>query len=358
MRKFFIYLTPILICYAVGILSWYIQSDALAEWYPTIIKSPLTPPSIVFTIAWSIIYILMGLSLGTMLVRGDVSMLKLWIFQLLLNFLWSVLFFALRSPLLGFICILTLDVAVFTYIILTIGRRPAAGWLFVPYFLWLLFATYLNGYTYSHYKPTNPAATMNNSTITSQFVLPALAYDTSAFGTALSKESFDYHYGKHFKAYIDNTNRLIAGTPYASMGLEDIVKSSEGTLLNNSAQALNHRIYFEGLTPTPKGIPEELQQRIIDTFGSTENFIQQFTDTATSLFGSGWVWLAEDKDGNLLIISTKDADNPIRHNLNPLMCIDVWEHAYYIDYRNRRADFAKSYINLIDWDKAQARSNF
>ena len=342
----------------MGILSWYIQSDALTEWYPTIIKSPLTPPSIVFTIAWSIIYILMGLSLGTMLVRGDVSMLKLWIFQLLLNFLWSVLFFALRSPLLGFICILTLDVAVFTYIILTIGRRPAAGWLFAPYFLWLLFATYLNGYTYSHYKPTNPAATMNNSTITSQFVLPALAYDTSAFGTALSKESFDYHYGKHFKAYIDNTNRLIAGTPYASMGLEDIVKSSEGALLNNSAQALNHRIYFEGLTPTPKGIPEELQQRIIDTFGSTENFVQQFTDTATSLFGSGWVWLAEDKDGNLLIISTKDADNPIRHNLNPLMCIDVWEHAYYIDYRNRRADFVKSYINLIDWDKAQARSNF
>ncbi|MBR2629776.1 MAG: tryptophan-rich sensory protein [Alistipes sp.] len=357
MRTFLFYLIPVLVCYAVGILGWYVQSDALLEWYPTIIKSPLTPPAFVFPIAWSIIYTLMGISLGSMLVRGDMSMLKLWIFQLLLNFLWSVLFFTLRGPLLGFICILVLDVVVFTYIVQTIGRRPVAGWLFVPYFIWLLFATYLNGYTYSHYNKTVKTTTTMNAT-TTPLTLPALNYETGAFAPVLSKESFDFHYGKHFKSYIDNTNRLIIGTPYADMGLEDIVKDADGALLNNAAQVLNHRIYFEGLTPTPKSIPSELKQRIIKDFGSTEMFLRQFTEAATSLFGSGWVWLTEDKNGKLHIISTKDADNPVRHGFNPLMCIDVWEHAYYIDYRNRRADFTKAYMNLVDWDKAQARSNF
>ena len=148
MRTFLLYFIPVTLCFLVGLLGSYVQGTALVEWYPYIAKSPLTPPAIVFPIAWSIIYLLMGLSLGVMLLRGDVSMLKLWLSQLLVNFLWSVCFFGLRSPLLGLIAILILDILVFVYIISTIVRRPIAAWLFMPYMLWLLFATYLNIYTY------------------------------------------------------------------------------------------------------------------------------------------------------------------------------------------------------------------
>jgi tryptophan-rich sensory protein len=146
MKKFFAYFVPVLLTFAIGALGHYLQGEALQEWYPYLIKSPLTPPSIVFPIAWSVLYLLIGISAGTMLVRGDMGVMRLWLLQLLLNFLWSVCFFALRSPILGFIVILALDVAVFAYIIYAMGRRSAAAWLFVPYMLWLIFATYLNGY--------------------------------------------------------------------------------------------------------------------------------------------------------------------------------------------------------------------
>lgn len=148
MRKFLAYFIPILLTFAVGALGSYLQGEALREWYPYLTKSPLTPPAIVFPIAWSILYLLIGISAGTMLVRGDTSVLRLWLLQLLLNFLWSVCFFALRSPLIGLLVILTLDVSVFAYIVHTANRRPAAAWLFAPYLLWLIFATYLNGYIY------------------------------------------------------------------------------------------------------------------------------------------------------------------------------------------------------------------
>ena len=148
MRKFFAYFIPILLAFAVGALGSYIQGEALREWYPTLVKSPATPPAVVFPIAWSVLYLLIGISAGTMLVRGDMSVLRLWLLQLLLNFLWSVCFFALRSPLMGLLVILTLDVAVFAYIVYAANRRATAAWLFVPYMLWLIFATYLNGYIY------------------------------------------------------------------------------------------------------------------------------------------------------------------------------------------------------------------
>jgi len=353
MKKFLAYFIPILLAFAVGALGSYIQGDALVEWYPYLVKSPATPPAIVFPIAWGILYILIGISAGTMLSKGDMSVLRLWLLQLLLNFLWSVCFFALRSPFMGLLVILALDVTVFAYIVYTTGRRSAAAWLFVPYMLWLIFATYLNGYIYINNK--KPKEKIAMSTTATKFALPALPYAANALAPIMSEETINYHYGKHFKTYIDNTNRLIEGTPYEGMGLEEIVKKSDGAIFNNAAQALNHRIYFDGLTPTPQPIPERLYDRIVRDFGSVDNFNKQFVDTAVSVFGSGWVWLAEDSKGRLSIVPTKDADNPLRHHLNPLMCVDVWEHAYYLDYQNRRADFIKEYMKLIDWNRANSR---
>ena len=148
MKKFIAYPIAIAVCLAVGYLSSLLQVEALRDWYPTLVKSPATPPAVVFPIAWSVLYLLIGISAGTMLVKGDMSVLRLWLLQLLLNFLWSVCFFALRSPLMGLLVILALDVAVFAYIVYAANRRAAAAWLFVPYMLWLIFATYLNGYIY------------------------------------------------------------------------------------------------------------------------------------------------------------------------------------------------------------------
>ena len=353
MRKFLAYFIPILLTFAVGALGSYIQGDALREWYPTLIKSPTTPPSVVFPIAWSVLYLLIGISAGVMLAKGDMSVLRLWLLQLLLNFLWSVCFFALRSPLLGLLVILALDVAVFAYIVYAAGRSSVAAWLFVPYMLWLVFATYLNGYIYiNNQKPKGKIAV---TTDVVKFALPALPYAADALVPIMSEETINYHYGKHFKTYIDNTNRLIVGTPYEGLGLEEIVRKSDGSIFNNAAQALNHRIYFDGLTPAQKPMPKHLEERIIRDFGSVEAFQKQFSDVATGVFGSGWVWLVEDNKGKLAIVPTKDADNPLRHHLNPLMCIDVWEHAYYLDYQNRRADFIKEYMKLIDWGKAVSR---
>ena len=302
MKKFLAYFIPILLAFAVGALGSYIQGDALAEWYPHLVKSPATPPAIVFPIAWSILYILIGISAGTMLARGDMSVLRLWLLQLLLNFLWSVCFFALRSPFMGLLVILALDVTVIAYIIYTAGRRSVAAWLFVPYMLWLIFATYLNGYIYINNQKPKEKTTM--STTVAKFALPALPYAADALAPVMSEETINYHYGKHFKTYIDNANRLIEGTPYEGMGLEEIVKKSDGAIFNNAAQALNHRIYFDGLTPTPKVMPERLYDRIVRDFGSVDNFNKKFAETAVGLFGSGWVWLAEDSKGKLSIVAT------------------------------------------------------
>lgn len=147
-KKFASYAIPVVVALAVGMLGSYMQTEALQEWYPYLRKSPLTPSPHIFPIAWSALYILMGLSLGSLLVRGDIGLLKLWIAQLLVNFLWSICFFALRNPLLGLVVALLLDVLIFAYIVSAFARRPIAAWLFIPYLLWLLFATYLNGYIY------------------------------------------------------------------------------------------------------------------------------------------------------------------------------------------------------------------
>lgn len=148
MRKFFAYAIPIVLSIAIGAFGAYIQSPAITEWYPTLVKSPLSPPAVLFPIVWTILYILMGISLGAMVAKGDMSLVRLWLVQLLVNFLWSVAFFALHSPLLGLIVILLLDVLVFTYTIYAFTSNTTSAWLFVPYLLWILFATYLTGYIY------------------------------------------------------------------------------------------------------------------------------------------------------------------------------------------------------------------
>jgi tryptophan-rich sensory protein len=148
MKRFSRYLLPTLLCFVVGWIASIFQSDALVEWYPYLVKSPLPPPAILFPIVWTVLYILIGASLGVMLVRRDVGLVKLWLVQLILNFLWSAMFFGVRSPLLGLITILLLDVVVFAYVVSCIGRRSLAMWLFLPYLIWLLFATYLNGAIY------------------------------------------------------------------------------------------------------------------------------------------------------------------------------------------------------------------
>ena len=362
MRKALSYIIPVLLCFAVGMLGSYVQSSAIQEWYPTLNRSSLTPPSVVFPIAWSILYLLMGLSLGVLVSRGDMSLVRLWLMQLLVNFLWSVFFFSMRSPLAGLITILVLDVMVFAYLVYAASRSSAAAWLWLPYMVWLLFATYLTGYIYLHNHSTRTAfaqtAVMSDikSQNTMNYTMPELPYKADALAPLMSKETIDYHYGKHLKGYVDNLNRLVIGTPYEGMMLDEIVMRADGPIFNNAAQAWNHTLFFQTLTPSSSGvIPEPLKEAIVRDFGSVEAFKEQFTAAATSLFGSGWVWLVEDKNGHLSILSTHNADNPMRQGLNPLLTLDVWEHAYYIDHRNRRADFIKDWWKLLDWNKVAKR---
>ena len=213
---------------------------------------------------------------------------------------------------------------------------------------------YLMGHSMGSFTKAAVAMTISAP----KFVMIPLPYAEDALVPIMSERTLYYHYGKHYKTYIENTNRLIAGTPYEGMSLKEVVEKSNGVLFNNAAQALNHEIYFDGLTPVQKVMPKSLEKRIVHDFGSIENFEKQFENTAVGLFGSGWVWLAENDNGELYVVPTKDADNPLCHNLNPLVCIDVWEHAYYLDYQNRRADFVREYMKLIDWDKAILRSKY
>ena len=360
LKKVLAYTIPVLLCLAIGAIGSYIQTPALRSWYPTLEKSSLTPPAIVFPIAWTILYIMIGLSIGRLIVQGDMSIVRLWIFQLLINFLWSVGFFALRSPLLGLITILILDVLVFAYTLSAFSSDKVAGWLFVPYMLWLVFATYLTGYIYLNNRPsaTLRAANVSNTTIimdSNRYNMPALPYPSDALEPIISKESIDYHYGKHLKGYVDNLNRLIVGTPYEGMSLENVVKNAEGALFNNAAQVLNHDMFFNGITPYMTEISPRLRSAIIHDFGSIAQFKKEFTTAATSLFGSGWVWLVVDKSGKLSIVTTQNADTPIRQGLTPLLVLDVWEHAYYIDYRNRRADFIRQWWDIVDWQKVDKK---
>ena len=187
------------------------------------------------------------------------------------------------------------------------------------------------------------------------FTLPPLPYAMDALEPYMSMETLEYHYGKHLQTYVDNLNRLIEGTPYADLSLDAIVLSSDGAVFNNAAQVWNHTFFFESLTPEPAEMPLDLAEAIVRDFGSTSEFKDKFKAAAVGIFGSGWAWLAQDKDGRLHILQESNAGNPMRAGYKPLMTIDVWEHAYYIDYRNRRAEFVDKCWNLIDWHKVAKR---
>lgn len=187
------------------------------------------------------------------------------------------------------------------------------------------------------------------------FILPPLPYAADALEPVMSRETIEYHYGKHLQTYVDNLNRLTAGTPLADSSLEEIILSSAGPVFNNAAQVWNHTFFFNSLTPEQEPMPDELEEAIIRDFGSVEMFEAKFKKAAMDVFGSGWVWLAQDRNGLLHIIMESNAGNPMRAGYKPILTIDVWEHAYYIDYRNRRAEYVDKCWKLFDWNKVLER---
>lgn len=186
-------------------------------------------------------------------------------------------------------------------------------------------------------------------------LLPELPYALDALAPIMSADTLNYHYGKHLQTYLDNVNRMIEGTPFADMKLKDMITKAQGALYNNAAQAFNHIIFFKQLTPTPITISPLLTQALVARFGSVDAFKSEFSNAAVTLFGSGWVWLALDANNVLQIVPEPNAGNPITRNMRPLMCIDVWEHAYYLDYQNRRGDYIKNFWNLVNWDYIEKR---
>lgn len=189
-----------------------------------------------------------------------------------------------------------------------------------------------------------------------KYTQPNLPYSNDALAPVISAETVDYHYGKHEKAYIENLNRLIVGTEFEDMELEDIIRHAKGALFNNASQAWNHIFYFFSLSPDGGGKPEgELAKAIDAQFGSFEKFKEAFEDAGVRLFGSGWVWLSRDDNGKLLITQESNAGNPMTSGLTPLLTFDVWEHAYYLDYKNLRAGYLKSLWDIVDWDMVESR---
>ncbi|MEI6094294.1 MAG: Fe-Mn family superoxide dismutase [Gammaproteobacteria bacterium] len=186
------------------------------------------------------------------------------------------------------------------------------------------------------------------------FKLPELPYALDALAPHISKETLEYHYGKHHNAYVTNLNKLlVADTAFASQSLESIIKGSNGGIFNNAAQTWNHTFYWHCLSPQGGGQPTgKLADAIQKEFGSFEDFQEQFTQTALTTFGSGWAWLVQDAEQKLKIVSTSNAGCPLTTEFKPLLTCDVWEHAYYIDYRNARPDYLKAFWALVNWEFA------
>lgn len=183
------------------------------------------------------------------------------------------------------------------------------------------------------------------------FELPPLPYDRAALEPHISAETLDYHHGKHHKAYVDNLNKMIEGTEFASMPLEDIIRKSQGPVFNNAAQVWNHTFFWNCMAPNGGGEPSgKLADAISQAFGSFAAFKEQFTDVAIKTFGSGWAWLVQRPDGSLALVSTSNANTPLTGEDTPLLTCDVWEHAYYIDYRNARPKFVEAFWNVVNWN--------
>lgn len=194
------------------------------------------------------------------------------------------------------------------------------------------------------------------NTKTMKFEKVALPYAPNALEPVISQATIDLHYGKHHQAYVDNLNRLVVGTEFENADLETIVKKSSGAIFNNAGQVLNHNIYFTSFKPNGGGEPKgKLAEAINAQFGSFEKFKEEFTAAGVSLFGSGWAWLAKDSSGKLSIEKESNAGNPLAKGLTPILGFDVWEHSYYVDYQNRRADHLKDLWKIIDWDVVSNR---
>ncbi len=188
------------------------------------------------------------------------------------------------------------------------------------------------------------------------FSLPQLPYAHNALEPVISEETIKFHYGKHHQTYVNNLNGLIPGTEFENADLDTIVKKSSGTVFNNAAQIWNHNFYFLSLTPEKGSKPsEELAKAIDEKFGSLDNFKAEFNKSAVAVFGSGWAWLVKTADGGLDIVKESNAGNPLTSGLTPLLTFDVWEHAYYIDYQNRRADYVAALWELVDWNVVSSR---
>lgn len=190
------------------------------------------------------------------------------------------------------------------------------------------------------------------------FTLIQLPYAQDALQPVISEQTLSFHYGKHLQTYVDNLNKLIAGTEFEQMTLEEIVCKSQGGIFNNAGQILNHNLYFTQFSPVsannhmPQGA---LLDTIVRDFGSLDNFKAEFEQKGTTLFGSGWVWLSADKDGKLVITQETNANNPVTKGLRPLLTMDVWEHAYYLDYQNRRAAHLQALWDIINWEEIERR---
>ncbi len=181
--------------------------------------------------------------------------------------------------------------------------------------------------------------------------LPALPYELNALEPHISQETLEYHHGKHHQAYVNNLNKLLPGSEFEGQDLESIIKAASGGLFNNAAQIWNHSFYWNCLTPQAAAAPTGALADAIDaTFDSFDNFKEKFSQTAITTFGSGWAWLVKNSDGSLDITSTANAGTPMTSNQQALLTCDVWEHAYYIDYRNARPKYVETFWNLVNWD--------
>lgn len=187
--------------------------------------------------------------------------------------------------------------------------------------------------------------------------MPQLPYANNALEPVISQQTIDFHYGKHLKTYVDNLNNLVQGTEYADKTLEEIVKTApDGPIFNNAGQVMNHTLYFEQLTPGGKADHSLTVVKVIEQqFGTMDAFKKEFIDSGVRLFGSGWVWLSIDDSGKLYISKEANAGIPLRNGRKPLLCLDVWEHAYYLDYQNRRAEHLEKVWNLINWEVVNHR---
>ena len=189
-----------------------------------------------------------------------------------------------------------------------------------------------------------------------KFSLPELPYAHNALEPIISEKTISFHYGKHHLTYVNNLNGLVVGTEFENADLDTIVKKSEGPIFNNAAQIWNHNFYFLSLTPN-KGskLSDKLATAIDAAFGSLDAFKAEFNKAAITVFGSGWAWLVKDGDGKLSIVKESNAGNPVTRGLTPLLTFDIWEHAYYLDYQNRRADYVAALWDIVDWNVVSSR---